>query len=185
MNNTFTDIRDGRVYKTVKIGEQIWMAENLAYLTEGSKYYNDDLANYGKYGRLYDFAAAKKACPAGWHLPSDAEWQELVDFVSGDDVGDEYAGEKLKAKKEWNKNKNKLGDKLGTDDYDFAALPSGSCKPGNDCEGMGQHCAWWSSTEYDENEAYTWFIFYDYGDIYRHINKKAMFCSVRCIEDKI
>jgi uncharacterized protein (TIGR02145 family) len=185
MNSTFTDPRDGRVYKTVKIGEQIWMAENLAYAAEDSKCYNDDPANCEKYGRLYNWEAAKKACPIGWHLPSDAEWQELVDFASGDNEGDEYAGEKFKAKKEWNKDKDTLGDKLGTDDYNFSALPSGSCKSDGDFDGIGEHSVWWSSTEYEKGEAYNWFIFYDYGDIYRHINEKDMLCSVRCIEDKV
>ncbi|MDR2595631.1 MAG: fibrobacter succinogenes major paralogous domain-containing protein [Fibromonadaceae bacterium] len=185
MNDTFTDSRDGRVYKTAKIGEQTWMAENLAYAEEGSKFYNDEDANGEKYGRLYDFEAAKKACPAGWHLPSAAEWQKLVDFVNGDDEGDEFAGERLKAKKEWNKDKNTLGDKLGTDDYNFAALPGGTCKSDGTFEGIGEHGVWWSSTEYDESQSYNWFIYYDYGDVYRHTNEKKMLCSVRCVEDKV
>jgi len=185
MNNTFTDPRDSRVYKTAKIGEQTWMAENLAYDAEGSKFYNDDEAIGEKYGRLYDFEAAKKACPAGWHLPSRQEWQELLDFASSDDAGEEYAGEKLKAKKEWNKDKNKLGDKLGTDDYNFAALPGGSCKSDGTFEGIGEHGVWWSSTEYDESKADNWFIYNYDGDVIRHTKEKKMLCSVRCVEDKI
>jgi hypothetical protein len=99
---SFTDTRDGKVYKTVKIGNQIWMAENLNYEAEGSKCYDNNPANGQKYGRLYDWETAKKACPPGWHLPSDAEWQELVDFAGGKEI----AGKKLKAVSWWVNNSN-------------------------------------------------------------------------------
>jgi len=81
---TFTDPRDGKVYRTVKIGNQVWMAENLNYDAPGSKCYNNNPANAEKYGRLYDWETAKKVCPAGWHLPSNDEWKVLVDFVGGE-----------------------------------------------------------------------------------------------------
>ncbi len=73
----FTDIRDGQVYPTVQIGEQIWMTKNLAYKTKGSFAYKDDEKNVEKYGRLYLFDALKEAVPKGWHVATDAEWQVL------------------------------------------------------------------------------------------------------------
>lgn len=103
----FTDPRDGNVYRTVQIGNQCWLAENLRHLPavcpatttpDGSAlYYVYDYqggslsaakaaANYRNYGVLYNWSAALTACPARWHLPSDAEWSQLTDFVIGSDA---------------------------------------------------------------------------------------------------
>ena len=86
-SNSFTDPRDGQVYKTVKIGNQTWMAENLNYTDGDSSYcYKDDSSNCEKYGRLYTWNAAIKAAPAGWHLPSKEEWEVLISAVGGEDT---------------------------------------------------------------------------------------------------
>jgi hypothetical protein len=79
----FTDPRDGRTYKTVKIGRQTWLAENLNYEAEGSKCYENDPDNCAKYSRLYNWETAMKACPKGWHLPTNKEWQTLINCVDG------------------------------------------------------------------------------------------------------
>jgi len=130
----FTDSRDGQKYAYVEIGEQVWMAENLNYDTEttGSQCYNNVAANCLIYGRIYNWkttmagSEGSKAawgtgapviiqgvCPDGWHLPSDAEWTQLTDYIGGL----KKAGTKLKANSDlWN-------PYPGTDDFGFSALP--------------------------------------------------------------
>ncbi len=82
---SFTDSRDGKTYKTVKIGEQIWMAENLVYKTDnGCWVYNNNQVNVAKYGYLYNYEIAKNVCPVAWHLPTKAEYETLLNNYGGD-----------------------------------------------------------------------------------------------------
>jgi len=185
MSENFTDPRDGKVYRTVKIGNQVWMAENLNYEAEGSKCYNNDPANGQKYGRLYDWYAAKKACPSGWHLPSNAEWDVLCRFVDGSSSTESpclsgFAGKYLKAKSGWNTYNGMSGN--GEDTYGFAALPGGVFADGGFLR-TGTHAYWWCSNEYDTNRAYlrgmreinTYVIHYNID--------KTILAYVRCLQD--
>jgi uncharacterized protein (TIGR02145 family) len=153
VTGTFTDSRDGKAYKTVTIGTQTWMAENLNFNTNFSGNINgtdswcntiDDMCV--TYGRLYTYEAAKKyACPSGWHLPSDADWKTLIDFLGGEKI----AGNKLKSTTAW---KISEKDTAITNSSGFTALPGGWGQ-----EGMlnskkvtfsfpGTEGCWWSST---------------------------------------
>ena len=131
------DTRDGKTYKTVKIGEQVWMAENLNYKTENSYCYKDNESNCAKYGRLYTWYAAKEACPAGWHLPSKGEFETLFVAVGSNVV----AGEKLKSTSGWIKNGN------GNDVFGFSALPAGHRTGKGFYYEEDEVACFWSSTE--------------------------------------
>ncbi|MBR4784719.1 MAG: fibrobacter succinogenes major paralogous domain-containing protein [Fibrobacter sp.] len=172
---SMTDSRDGQTYKTVKIGNQVWMAENLNFKTDSSWCYKDEESNCQKYGRLYSWNAARGACPAGWHLPSKVEFDTLFKAVGGtQDKENEKkwrgAGSKLKSTSGWEssakglafglafampayiKSKEGLKDlsdlsisSNGTDDYSFTALPAGIKEVDYNYEGF--YAEFWSSTE--------------------------------------
>jgi len=165
---TFTDPRDSKTYQTVTIGNQVWMAENLNHEAEGSKCHDP------KYGRLYDWETAKKACPPGWHLPDDKEWQDLVDFAGGKNV----AGKKLKATSDWNDYGGVSGN--GTDDYGFSALPGGDSFPNGK---IGEYGTWWSASENSGKNASYLSIHNDDDGVHRNHDDKSNLLSVRCIKD--
>jgi uncharacterized protein (TIGR02145 family) len=144
--SAFTDERDGKKYKSVKIGEQVWMAENLNFKTEKSWCYDNDEANCKKYGRLYDFGKAKEVCPSGWHLPSRVEWNTLAEYAGGRN----FAGKKLKSTSGWKDNGN------GTDDYGFSAMPGGTRNyDDGSFSFIGEEGLWWSSTTHESfSDAY-------------------------------
>ena len=128
---TFTDSRDGQTYRTVKIGNLTWMAENLNFVMDSSWCYDDVDSNCKKYGRLYNWDVAMIACPEGWFLPDHNDWDNLAFAVGGrlkKDKGHYFwnvAGKKLKSETGWN-NKLNGGNGNGTDEFGFMALPGGS-----------------------------------------------------------
>jgi|GEM_PF-2450353 len=149
--------------KSVQIGNQTWMVENLNDASKGGKCQDDNPSNCEKYGRLYTWEEAKKACPSGWHLPSDAEWTALANFAGGDKI----AGGKLKAKSGWSNNGN------GTDDYGFSLTPDGD----------GEYSRLWSSTEHNASNAWRRRIDYDGSTVLRDSQHKVNLYSVRCVKD--
>jgi uncharacterized protein (TIGR02145 family) len=179
--NTFTDTRDGKIYKSVKIGKQTWMAENLNYKTGDSYCYNDNEANCKKYGRLYDWNTAVKACPSGWHLPSSEEWNKLLETAGGKDV----AGKKLKSKTGWDDNKSKSGN--GTDEFGFSAMPGGYryySIIGEGFDFIGYQSIWWSATESDGESRYEeWNIESSRDSMNNNSNNNETGFSVRCVQD--
>jgi uncharacterized protein (TIGR02145 family) len=133
VKDSFVDIRDGQTYKTVKIGTQTWMAQNLNYQTDSSWCYEHSADSCAKYGRLYPWAAAMTVCPSGWKLPDTTDWTRLVLAVGGRDttifgtpvgwptwVG---AADKLKTTDGWGP--WYYQSQGGTDDYGFSAMSGG------------------------------------------------------------
>jgi uncharacterized protein (TIGR02145 family) len=183
--NTVDD-RDGKKYRIVKIGEQTWMAENLNYNAKSSKCYEDNTLYCNKYGRLYNWKTAMKACPKGWHLPSNAEWDRLLHFVDGTSgtaspYNSKTAGKLLKATSGWNDDKGKSGN--GTDKYGFSALPGGVGYSSGSFDYAGNYGDWWSSTEYGAYNANGQYMYYGYGSVYWGYYAKYSLHSVRCLQD--
>jgi len=185
--DTFKDGRDGQKYKTVKIGNQVWMAQNLNYQMGNSWCYGDDNSNCKKYGRLYDWKTASAACPAGWHLPSHEDWNVLGLLVGAEEkiydrvVGWVAAGGMLKSASGWEGNGN------GLDAVGFSALPGGYRQPNYPTDSyndVGMEGAWWSSTSNSEGNAYsTNNMSYDHNDAKRTYIETRFGLSVRCIKD--
>lgn len=200
---TVIDERDGREYKTIGIKSQMWMGENLNYELENSTCYDNDGNKCNIYGRLYTWAAAvgmpenecgsyKKCtlpsgniqgiCPSGWHLPSLAEWEKLIDVVGDTST----AGKELKSSSGWNEYLGKNGN--GTDTFGFSALPAGSNHPeeGDDYrEGLVAY--FWSSTQCDESGSAWYLNLYFRDGVYlwrdmKNYGKDNGF-SVRCLKD--
>jgi len=169
----FVDNRDGKRYRTVNIGHLTWMAENLNYNAASSGCYENRAANCEKYGRLYDWSAAKEACPAGWHLPSDEEWTALTDFVGDRNT----AGGKLKSTGGWRDNGN------GTDGYGFSALPGGYGKSDGSFGDTGTNGFWWSAAEYDASSAWIRSMSFNFELTFRFNIAKSYMYSVRCVQE--
>lgn len=172
-DSTMTDSRDGQIYKTVKIGDQIWMAENLNFEVDSSYCYNDSAKYCTKYGRLYSWAAANRACPDGWHLPTIDEFETLFATVGKQSI----AGKKLKSASGWNNDGN------GTDDFGFTALPAGIWY-GKDkyYNYEGHHANFWSSIKNGSDSADYVNMFYGYDSVHVFVHDKNDGMSVRCLK---
>ena len=159
-----TDARDGRVYKTVKLGSQEWMAENLNYAAEGSLCYEDDEKNCEKYGRLYnweialdtsnrgcgdnfsgcrlrsDFHPREGICPDGWHVPEHAEWDTLFAYADAHGEG-ESAGDALQAYYR----DDYLEKTYSSDRFGFNVVPAGVFN-GKEFSGLGTSSEFWTAS---------------------------------------
>ena len=198
-SNSVKDI-DGNKYKTIHIGEQVWMAEDLKttkyndgsaiplvndydkwskLITEGFCWYNNDNTDKRANIALYNWysVATNKLCPKGWHVPTDAEWEALGIFLGGPPV----AGGKMKEKGfgHW-----KEPNILATNESGFTALPGGFRSFNGSFSYIGKSGYWWSSTEYSGTNSFFFNLRYKYSDLYRYIADKPNGFCVRCLLDK-
>lgn len=191
---TFTDLRDEHAYQWIRIGNQTWMAQNLAWLPSVSPstrhsnsgayfvygYEGSDTTeartspNYATYGVLYNWEAAKTACPAGWHLPKDAEWDALTGYLGGN------AGGSLKetGTAHWYKPNTKATNESG-----FTALPGGYRSNDGGFESLGQYAYFWSASEYDLLHARGRLMSYGREVASEYSGLKSRGFSVRCLKN--
>jgi|GEM_PF-1535238 len=210
-SGTVTDI-DGNIYQTVTIGTQVWMMENLkvthyrngdaipnvtdnttwAGLSTGAYCeYNNDANSVATYGRLYNWYSAndsRNIAPAGWHVPTDAEWKELEMYLgmsqaqadaSGLRGTDEGGKLKEAGTTHWNPPNTDATNESG-----FFALPGGYRASGGNFLSMGYYAAFWSSTENGSNYAWNRYVIYNYSQVLRFdYSSKPYGFSVRCVRD--
>ncbi|MCL2260714.1 MAG: hypothetical protein FWC15_05075 [Fibromonadales bacterium] len=149
---------DIRLYKTTRIGNQVWMEENLNFKTGNSWCFENDDYNCNIYGRLYDWNTAIKACPAGWHLPTRREWNEasITEFPAILKVlGGQLSGE--------------FSHAVPAKEYKFLN------------KGMAGN--WWGLTEHGNNNAYSWHIQANEKEMSEKITNKSIGYSVRCVQN--
>jgi len=195
--NTFTDARDGNVYRTITIAGKTWLAENLRYLpgvigpatgSSSTAYYyvfgynGTDVntakasANYQTYGVLYNWAAAQTACPSGWHLPTYEEWHDLISALGGESS----AGGKLKETGNLHWNNPNAG---ATNESGFAAFAGGYRNDAGSFINKGAIGSWWGSSTDVKANAATMSLSYSTtaGNIY--YASKAIGFSIRCVKN--
>lgn len=194
------DTRDGQTYKTIQIGSQVWMAENLNYeMDEGTFCYHDSIEYCCKYGRLYNHSAAMSACPNGWHLPSIEEWEVLYD-IADDYDGDEYyerEGHYLKSTTGWvwDYDDDELAGN-GIDVFGFSAIPGGygTHYKDQECCGESMNCCYmdegseayfWSSSQFYDVDEYYYTVMHSYTSTFETDvpDPPSAGKSVRCIQD--
>jgi uncharacterized protein (TIGR02145 family) len=171
----FKDSRDGKVYKTVIIGTQTWMAENLGWKAPDEyRAFDDDEANAPKYGYLYTWAVAKNACPAGWHLPSLDETKILADFLGG--VNE--AGNKLKSTTLWESPSSPATNSSG-----FNSLPAGYYRHDGSFNNFGTMSTFWVSSACDEEKAYYMLMTNEESGFYKTCGPRTYYFYVRCLKN--
>ena len=149
-------------YKSITIGNQVWMAENLKTPVEGSEIYHHNVSYEQKYGRLYTWEASLSVCPQNWHLPTSDEWEELIKYLGGADI----AGKRLKT----------------GGDSGFNAVLGGFSNTGG-FQLFNFYGTYWSSTEFSNTHA--WYVYFTSSQdiVTKTYFTKKYELSVRCIHD--
>jgi len=172
-SNKLLDLRDNTTYKVVTIGEQTWMAEILNFETEKSWCFGNKAENCNTYGRLYSWEAANKACPEGWHLPSDNEWKQIEKYLGMTDI-------ELDKFNTW-RGTDQGKQLISSDLTGFDLLMGGFRNPNNLLKGIQGFM--WTSTEKNGHAWYRQF-YKDSPKIFRNTRPKNRAFSVRCLKNK-
>ncbi len=177
-----TDARDGKVYKTVKIENMVWMSQNLNFETESSKCFDNNPESCKMYGRLYSWEDAQKACPEGWRLPDSDELEHLLELAEAKAGDAKKSSVVLKSKSGW-MNAEKAGGN-GTDAMGLDIKPAGFYLP----EGEGtftqeeSDAAIWSSTDFMGESAYQMSFNSSSEEASVLTDRKTTHVSVRCVK---
>lgn len=207
---------DGNVYTSVTIGTQVWMVENL----KTTSYRNGDIIGTttpaaldisgeitpkyqwpprgdeqlaAEYGRLYSWYSvtdSRNLCPVGWHIPSDAEFTVLTDYLINNGYGNGGSGsdiaKSMASRTSWTTvpAEGEIGNDNSNNSSGFTAVPGGYRYNYMSFTDIGIICHWWTSTEYNSDNAFFRELHYGESDIFAGAeNKRASACSVRCIKD--
>jgi len=175
--NEVKDKRDKQTYRTITVGDRIWMADNLNFKTEGSFCYKDDEDQCMAYGRLYTWTAALNACPTGFRLPTHEDFESLW-TAAGADFN---AGYLLKTDYGWN------GDTNGNDTLKFSAMPAGNRFDDETYGNMMKFAFFWSSDDRLEGiapgSARVWYLT-SKSMAFGYMSKPKEFgFSVRCVKN--
>ena len=201
---------DGNEYETVQIGTQCWTKTNLrstkaadgtaiavgsdTSTTVAYRYYpNNNSSNVSAYGYLYNWEAAKLVCPAGWHLPSDAEWTTLITYVSGQSEytcggNTSYNAKALASTEGWGTSSGTcaVGNNPSTNNATgFSAVPAGYYGGNGSLPYLNFSCGadFWSATQSNSSNAYSRNVFYYYSQVRIFNYSKSRGYSVRCLHD--
>ncbi len=188
---------DGNVYKTVLIGNQEWMTENLKvdHFNDGIPipmvnnnnewksitvpaycFYEDNPTYNNQYGKLYNWyvvSTSHNICPSGWHVPNNDDWKMLLDYLGGDSI----AGNLLKSTKYWNENRN------GDNSTGFNALPAGLHRKNGLYQTKGEDAFFWSATQKSDAIAWCYLLYFNDNYLYKDGTSKNDGLSIRCVKD--
>ena len=191
LQDTFTDVRDGNIYKWIEIGNQIWMAENLNYHADsGCWVYDNDTPNAEIYGRLYNWETAKQVCPTGWHLPTDNEWKQLEMFLGmSREIADNefYRGLDVGSKLKEVGTAHWASNPAATNSSGFSALPAGVMGWVDSAKYFHNRrytTTFWTSTEQTFKQAWLRDLYCTQEGVNRTFYYKTMGFSVRCVKVK-
>lgn len=179
---TFVDDRDGQVYKYTTIGNQVWMAENLNYKMESGSYDAYPSAcssveeNCDGRGLSYSYGVVFEACPKGWHLPEQKEWDRLIEKMGGSEI----AGERLKTVDGW-KPLNREDPLGGTDDCGFSLSSAAS----SNWNGKGYSAELWTATNapYSYKTLVTEYFYSNKSWVRNSSGSERENFSIRCVRD--